>query len=201
MRWQQRFIATNLPNMKKLYLLLLLVIAYFSSNAQVALQKVLYHEFGKSNLTQASKHEFEQVAQQIQTMDIRAISVKSYTDKVGTSEYNKQLSQQRSLLVLQMLQKFLPEQVSYDVGYFGEDSLLTLNDWEQDKNRRTEISIGFNTADKEVQVTNLVPYVEDVPEQHFEIDLDDTVTLTANEGTFINYNLYLYRRIKVLISI
>jgi hypothetical protein len=173
--------------MKRLYSLLFLTIAYFNSVAQEPIRKVLYHEFGKSELTQASQHEFEQVVQQIQQMDIRAVSVKSYADKVGTSEYNKQLSQQRSLLVVQMLQRVLSGQVSYDASYFGKDSLLTLNDWEQDKNRRTEISIWFNTPDKKVQVTNLVPYQEDVPEQRFEIDLDDTVTLTANEGTFIKF--------------
>jgi hypothetical protein len=173
--------------MKRLYSFLFFAIAFSNSIAQVPIQKVLYHEFGKSELTQASLHEFEQVVQQIQQMDIRAVSVKSYADKVGTSEYNKQLSQRRSLFVVQMLQRVLSRQVSYDVSHFGKDSLLTLNDWEQDKNRRTEIRILFNTLDIKVQVTNLVPYEEDVPEQGFEIDLDDTVVVTAKEGTFIKF--------------
>jgi hypothetical protein len=59
--------------MKRLYSFLFFAIAFSNSIAQVPIQKVLYHEFGKSELTQASLHEFEQVVQQIQQMDIRAV--------------------------------------------------------------------------------------------------------------------------------
>jgi hypothetical protein len=173
--------------MRKLYTLLLFAIINLSVAAQQPIQKVLYHEFGKSDLTQISQGEFDQIVQQVQRMDVKAILIRSYADKIGTSEYNKQLSQQRSFFVMQMFQKQLPQHISYEVDYFGEDSLLTSNNWEQDKNRRTEIIISCNTTNKVIQVTKLTPYIEDVSEQRYQIDLNDTVTVIANEGTFIKF--------------
>jgi hypothetical protein len=174
---------------KSLSLVLSILSAVTSAFAQIETQTVLYHGYNKIKLTEDSGQALTEFIKQLKQLDIVSISVKSYTDKAGTSQYNNQLSKQRNLYVLHELQTQLPTEIKYGSGYFGEDSLLTLNDQEQEKNRRTIVTVIYlNKPEATVtQVTKLIPYTEDVQEQRFHIDLDDTVTVTAKEGTFIKF--------------
>ena len=175
--------------MKTLYTFLLVGFTSFSAIAQHSIQKILYHQFGKPDLIETSQNEVEQLIQELKEVKVETVKIKSHTDKVGTEPYNQKLSQQRNFLVLQILQGQLPKDVSFDVSYFGEDSLLTSDDWSQPKNRRTEIYVWYGKKDesKQMEITQLSPYIEDVKEQRFEINLDDTVSITANEGTFMKF--------------
>ena len=189
--FQKNLLIFNLQSLQIKTLSTLLFFASFSLNAvsQQSIQLVLYHEFGKPDLIVNSQREIEQLIQQLKEVNVKAVIIKSHTDIAGTSSYNRELSKQRNLIVLQLLQRQLSEGVSFDVSYFGEDSLLSLNGWEQPKNRRTEITVWYVKPDesKEAQLINLLPYIEDVSEQRFEINLDDNVSITAKEGTSIKF--------------
>jgi hypothetical protein len=176
--------------MMKIYTLLFLsLIAAPFARAQQTIQKTFYHDYSETALNQTSQQWLNEFIQQLKQLPITSITIKSHTDERGSTDYNKLLSQQRALYVLKALQSQLPSTIQYVTEYFGEDSLLTPGNLKQWKNRRTELII--LTAEQApptiAKVTTLEPYTEDVAEQQYDINLDDTVLVTAKEGTTIKF--------------
>lgn len=169
---------------KTFTLLFILLVLFTRSKAQLSIQKMLYHEYDKTTLTKESQLEFDSLIKQLQSLDVQAVLLQSHTDKHGSKNYNDELSEARNKKIAFFLKQYLPTKVQFKTGFFGKDSLLTLSEPGQAKNRRTEISIWYKVpVDTANAITIVEPYTEDVIEQRFEINLDDTVFIKAAQGT------------------
>lgn len=143
----------------------------------------LLFEFGTTTLTENSKQQFASLIQQLQQTPPASITVDGHTDKAGKEAFNKNLSANRAAIIARSLRDALPQSVSIIENSHASTSLITEKEEEQNLNRRVEIII-YSPA-KESSDLELLPYKKDVQEQRFNINLDDTVEVTAKEGTYV----------------
>lgn len=160
------------------------------STAQQKTQTTLLFEFGTTTLTEDSKQKLITMIQQLQQKPPASISIDGHTDKAGKEAFNKTLSANRAEFISQSLKAALPETTSINVNSHASTNLLTDKDEDQHLNRRVEITIYHNPEQTvspatEAKVLELQPYKKDVEEQRFNINLDDTVEITAKEGTYL----------------
>lgn len=158
--------------------------------AQQKTHTTLLFEFGTTTLTEDSKQKLATLIQQLQQKLPASISIDGHTDKVGKEAVNKTLSANRAELIAQSVRTALPETISITSNSHASANLLTDKDEEQHLNRRVEIIIYTKpqqtaASATEAPVVELQPFRKDVEEQRFNINLDDTVEITAKEGTYL----------------
>lgn len=162
----------------------------FVCAAQQKTQTMLLFEFGTTTLTENSKQQLASLIQQLQQKPPSSITIDGHTDKVGKEAFNKTLSANRAELIAQSLRDILPKDVIITTNSHASSNLLSDKDEEQHLNRRVEIIIYTKSEQStspspETKVVELQPYKKDVQEQRFNINLDDTVEITAKEGTYL----------------
>ena len=105
--------------------------------------KNIFYEFDSYLLKDESKIELDKLIQFMKTYPSVKIEISGHTDNIGTSEYNKTLSEKRARAVAEYLMNSAieNERIKY-VGY-GFTKPLTSNDSEEGRaqNRRTELVI------------------------------------------------------------
>lgn len=175
--------------LKNSFLSVAIVFCFISSNAQEYVQKTFYHQFDDAGLITSSADSLKAFIRQLVKMDVTAVSVYSYTDKSGSNEYNKHLSEQRSNALLRRLKEELPASVKFNVAYFGEDSAVVLNDDPNQQERRSVIRAYLKNSPEGTTIPTITiePYKEDVEVQRYQINLDDTVTIVARGGTYFRF--------------
>ena len=107
--------------------------------------KVLF-EFGKSDLTAASKKSLDKVAKVFGKYPDTNVEIQGHTDDVGTSEYNQGLSERRASAVYNYLvNKDISTSRLVTKGY-GEDAPKVTNDTDEGRaqNRRVDFLIYAN---------------------------------------------------------
>jgi OmpA family len=109
------------------------------------LQKSIYFETAKFDLTTDSKTALDNLADSLKSFQTYKIFIKGNTDNIGDSIFNKKLSEQR---VLATQQYFISKGISptvFSTSAFGEEKPIGDNSTEEgkQKNRRVDISISF----------------------------------------------------------
>ena len=131
--------------MKSLITILSLVLLSTLSIAQEVLNRSLYFESAKFEITPESKKVLDGVLETITDRKDYSISVTGNTDNVGDTEYNLKLSEKRVNSVKKyLMDRRIPKQV-FTSAYFGEEKPLTTNETEEGKsqNRRVDIEVRF----------------------------------------------------------
>lgn len=141
--------------MSTLLLLLLSTVCFGQKETQI----VLYHGFNEVELTESSGQSLAAFIVELQEIKVISVRIISHADKAGDFQYNNQLSRQRNLYVLKVLEKQLPSGVHYTTGYFGKDSLLTVDKEGQQQNRRTVITVLYKDkiVPAIIETTRLTP--------------------------------------------
>ncbi len=117
------------------------------SKLQVGFQTVLrniYFDFNKATFKQESYNELNKLERMLKENNTYRIEIAGHTDRVGTPEYNKELSQRRASAVVNFLiKKGIDASRLTAVGYGEEKPLATNDDEEEGRefNRRTEFRI------------------------------------------------------------
>ena len=149
--------------------------------------ETFYFNFGTADLTKASEQKAIQWIKDFSKQDLSLIIIKGYTDIIGTQKYNNKLSLERAQTIMKLFKGSVAPGIEIKATGLGTSNLLTTKNDEQNLNRRVEIQI-FTTRPitaktAQNQVLNLDAFKEDVMEQRFNIDLSDTVRVTAKGGT------------------
>jgi outer membrane protein OmpA-like peptidoglycan-associated protein len=117
------------------------------SKLQIGFKSILrniYFDTGKASLKSESYEELNKLERMLRENPEYHIEIAGHTDKVGTADYNKKLSQQRANSVIKFLiNKGIESNRLTAVGY-GEEKPLATNDDEREGreiNRRTEFEI------------------------------------------------------------
>lgn len=163
------------------------VILFFSLTvfAQQKPDATLLFDFGNTVLTGQSQQDLPGLIRQLKDKSPAVITLKGYTDKKGSDELNDTLARSRVMAVVQILKQTMPPGTKFQISSYGSDNLLTKADEKQGINRRVEITVTERAQPPKKELTKLDPYNEDVEEQRFVINLDDTARITAKDGTFI----------------
>ena len=103
---------------------------------------VLNFKFDSMELTPAAKKLLPEVLQTVKDRMPTEVSIFGYTDAVGDSTYNLQLSAQRARVVERMMKKIAPD-LPVDVQYFGDKLPLVpaRPGVPEPRNRRAEIVV------------------------------------------------------------
>lgn len=156
------------------------------------LQKSIYFETAKSNLTADSKATLDNLADSVKTFQYYKIFIKGNTDNIGDSIFNKRLSEQR---VLSTQQYFISKGISptiFSTSAFGEEKPIGDNstDVGKQKNRRVDISISY-TKPAIVDSSQFLPSIfelykqtERKPQEFCINPIRDTV-LRCKKGTIV----------------
>lgn len=160
----------------------LFAIALFSAVAQQTTKTTLYFEFNSDKLVATSQEQLDELLNSFGEQQPSKITVKGFTDKSGSNEYNQTLSSQRAMIIAESLQAKLPN-IKIATEYLGSSSLLTDNDDQQSINRRVEIFSEYSVPRQ--TIVEVQPFMEDVLPQLFTVNLDDTVTIRGAKGTYI----------------
>ncbi|MFT3705157.1 MAG: OmpA family protein [Agriterribacter sp.] len=168
--------------MRVIFTLTIILLSLYST-AQQKKSITFYFNYASEKLTEASQREIEVLVKDFEVRCPLAITIKGYTDKNGSDAYNQALSSRRAQAIYKILQPHLPDSASVKTLFYGENFLLTDINNEQPVNRRVELIVEY-TAEEE-PVTELQPYIEDVEEQRFSMNLDDTAYIKAKDGTCI----------------
>ncbi len=113
-------------------------------NYQQAKAATLLFGFNRANLTKEDKEQLDQLAQSVASLKHYVIQVRGYTDKVGSPDYNLQLSRRRADAVVRYLtaEAKIPLVRIYMMGY-GEDQPVASNSTRKGRkeNRRVEVNV------------------------------------------------------------
>jgi hypothetical protein len=168
----------------RLICLLLFLSCSLSCFSQQTLRHTVYFDFDEEMPSAASHTLLVAFTNKIKTLPFSAIEVLGFTDKKGSHAYNDELSAHRANAVANFLRNNLGTGIALRVDYFGKDNLVTPDDAQQQRNRRVEIVVHYSIpVEPEKKYTDLTPCFEDVETQRYNIDLDDTVIITARKGT------------------
>lgn len=72
-------------------------------NYQVAREESITFAFNRSDLTKDMKEKLDEIASAVKDQQKYVVEVQGFTDKVGTSNYNQELSQKRAMTVARYL--------------------------------------------------------------------------------------------------
>ena len=170
--------------------ILLLSMLCFCSMCLSAQHSVYYFPFASSEITDESLQALNSLISRVKEANAKVIEIKGHTDRSGKEDYNQTLSHKRASAVMAILQRSLPD-VKIMISSHGEDQLITENDDDQHLNRRVEVFVQTvvrtesEPVIKTADIIHVDPFLEDVEEQRFNVNLDDTVKIWAKEGTFI----------------
>ena len=143
-------------------------------------QTTLLFDFGNTDLTQTSQLQLPVLLQKLKTVQPSEIWIKGHTDKKGSDDLNDKLSESRAAFIANILRSNLPAGTRLIINSYGADSLLSEREEDQFLNRRVEIIFQSEPGNTEQEITDLQPLIQDVEEQRFVINLDDTIKITAN---------------------
>lgn len=144
----------------------------------------VYFALDKAAPTEASQKSLSAFLQELSALPVTAVTVKGYTDKAGSEDYNRRLSQRRADGVAQQCKTALPT-ADVAIGFYGEQDLVTDDDDGQDRNRRVQLYVRY--APPTTGVLRVQGFFEDVEEQRFAVDFSDTVVVTGKGGTVIKF--------------
>ncbi|MEO8796243.1 MAG: OmpA family protein, partial [Polyangiaceae bacterium] len=127
----------------------------FIKNGLIQILEQPKFDFNKANIKPESDSLLTEVAKaMLDHPEIKRVRVEGHTDSVGSSEYNKKLSQQRADAVVKWLGSHGVAADRLTAKGMGEESPLVANDTEQNRalNRRVE----FHIEDQEQTVKEIV---------------------------------------------
>ena len=127
----------------------------FIKNGLIQILEQPKFDFNKANIKPESDSLLTEVAKvMIDHPEIKRVRVEGHTDSVGSSEYNKKLSQQRADAVIKWLGGHGVAAERLTAKGMGKESPLVANDTEQNRalNRRVE----FHIEDQEQTVKEIV---------------------------------------------
>ena len=104
----------------------------------------IYYDFNKYSLRESSKMELNKLASMLYETPNVVVQISSHTDAIGTSDYNKKLSEDRAVSVVSYLLLNGIEQNRLIAKGYGESNLLIKNaktDDEHQANRRTTFKV------------------------------------------------------------
>ena len=117
-------------------------VAAIGSAKRISLTSNVLFNISASALKPEAKKALDELVQEINKSSIAEIIVEGYTDSIGSTEFNKNLSMTRALAVKNFLnQKLADKSHKIEVLGLGESNPLFPNDTKegQEKNRRVEI--------------------------------------------------------------
>lgn len=141
--------------MKLLFFLaftILQTIAYANDTATL----VVLFSFDKYNLTNIATNKIDSFSYALirNNLDIKTIAVAGHTDQIGSSIYNKMLSEKRAITVSNYFKNIFQQlHFNIDVNGFGETQLLTtdIDEKAKYKNRRVVVKIVYSNAEETVK--------------------------------------------------
>jgi OmpA-OmpF porin, OOP family len=112
--------------------------------------------FNKAVLTRDDKQELDQLASQIPNVKNYIVQIEGHTDKVGSKEYNYELSKRRAAAVTQYLaaEHNVPAHKIYVIG-LGKDA--PLEGQSRAENRRVEVRVMTNTTEQPQAAQSQIP--------------------------------------------
>ncbi len=131
---------------------------------------------------------------------ISSLTLKGHTDNVGTDDYNKTLSANRTKTVSAFLQQNGISSSAISTGFFGEQVPVQTNEDEQGKahNRRVEVEFTLNDMNAETELEKKTSAVQPpIPGlerqfQFFTVNTAMPCTLTTNSGAQIRIPAYAF---------
>lgn len=117
-------------------------VAAIGSAKRISFTGSVLFSFNESVLKPEAKKALDEIAKEINSSSTAGIIVEGYTDSIGTTELNLNLSQARAVSVKNYLQQKLSGKFSkIEAHGFGENKPLFTNETKegQEKNRRVEI--------------------------------------------------------------
>lgn len=166
--------------MKISILLIALSFAVFAKG-QMTAKKVFYFQNNSVNLVDESQIDLVHFLDSLGTMSCNRIVVNGYADIAGRDSSNYLLSLKRAKTIEQALNEKDRLRAHIEINAFGSSNLVTTDEKGQQLNRRVEV---FFTYEKnEGESIKVSPVFEDVAEQRFLVNMDDTVYIEGSEGT------------------
>ncbi len=167
--------------MKTILTLLTVAIAITHSLAQKTTKETVGFDYNKSDLSADSKSKLDQAFGNIKSKDIAQINITGFTDSDGGDKYNKTLSEDRALTVLNYLAAKGIDKDKIVTGYNGEQQPVASNDNRigKQQNRRVELLIEtFDFA---------VPEAFTAANTKFQINPNrDTIVKIKSKGTLLH---------------
>jgi OOP family OmpA-OmpF porin len=117
-------------------------VATIGSAKRVSLNSNILFNFNESNLKPESKKLLDELIKEINETSVKKIIIEGYTDSVGTTKFNQNLSHARALAVrTYLVKKTLNKKIIIEAKGMGESNPLFNNNSKehQEKNRRVEI--------------------------------------------------------------
>lgn len=156
------------------------------------LQKSIYFETVKFDLTTESKATLDNLADSIKTFQTFKIYIKGNTDNIGDSIFNKKLSEQRVLAAQQYFISKGISQTIFSTSTFGEEKPIGDNSTEEgkQKNRRVDISISY-TRPVQIDSSQFLPSIFELYKQterkpqEFCINPTRDTVLRCEKGTIV----------------
>jgi outer membrane protein OmpA-like peptidoglycan-associated protein len=129
-------------------------------NYKPAANTTIQFAFNKATLTKADEKSLDDFAQQVSGQKHYIIQVQGYTDAIGSSEYNNQLSRRRADAVIQYLaaKHNVPPYRIYIIG-LGKDNPVAENKNAagRAKNRRVDVALLTNSLESTSAQANAPP--------------------------------------------
>lgn len=99
-------------------------------------------EFDSDELTSEAQSRLDGLAEDLEQLGPREVTISGHTDAEGSDEYNQDLSERRAASVRQALDDHLGDGFAFDVTGYGETQPVADNDSEEARalNRRVEVS-------------------------------------------------------------
>jgi hypothetical protein len=144
----------------------------------------VYFDFNKAEPNTSSIQSLNLFLEKISKLRITSVSIEGHTDKQGTNVYNENLSRARTESIYKLVAPNISKEVFITTTYRGEEKLVTAAEEQQAINRRVVIIVNYE-EEPAIPPTKLEPFFEDVETQRFPVNLDDTIFITAREGTII----------------
>ncbi|MES2588029.1 MAG: OmpA family protein [Bacteroidota bacterium] len=156
------------------------------------LQKSIYFETSKFELSTDSKIILDNLVDSTKTFQSFSFFIKGNTDNIGDSTFNKKLSEQR---VLAAQQYFISKGINptvFSTSAFGEDKPIgdNLTEKGKQKNRRVDISISF-TRPVPIDSSQFLPSIFELYKQterkpqEFCIEPSRDTVLRCEKGTLV----------------
>lgn len=146
--------------------------------------KNIFFDFGKATLTEASKTELNKLVDIMKRSDI-IIELGGHTDDVGSSESNKNLSQERVNSVREYLVAHGVERDRMAAVGYGEERPIATNDTDEgrQKNRRVEVQITDIKPREGAEVVSAADLKKDEKEEELaDFDFLSTLQYAARKG-------------------
>lgn len=168
--------------MKNLFRLLVLVCFVNIGFAQTKNETILF-DYGKYNLTAESKFKLDDISSKLDLGKLKSITLFGNTDADGSSQYNVELSKNRSKAVSDYLVSKGIQSEKIKINFDGENKPVAQNSIEsgKQKNRRVELVFEFEAKESENTIFNKIV----TETQNFEGKSNQEIVITGKEGTKI----------------